>query len=100
MGSVVFTDAELKVFLTASSEERARRRHKQLKEKGLSVNLAALSAEIDERDRRDASREVAPLVACEDAVTIDTTSLQVDSVVKKVLALARARIPAPRVEED
>jgi cytidylate kinase len=100
MGSVVFTDAELKVFLTASSEERARRRHKQLKEKGLSVNLAALSAEIDERDRRDASREVAPLVACEDAVTIDTTSLQVDSVVKKVLALARERIPAPRAEED
>jgi len=96
MGSVVFTDAELKVFLTASPEERARRRHNQLKEKGLGVNLAALSADIAERDRRDASREVAPLVACEDAVTIDTTSLGIDSVVEKVLALARERIPSVR----
>jgi len=100
MGSVVFRDAELKVFLTASPEERARRRHKQLKEKGLSVNLAALSAEIAERDRRDASREAAPLVACEDAVTIDTTSLDIDSVVEKVLALARVRIPLLRSEQD
>jgi len=93
MGSVVFTDAELKIFLTASAGERARRRHKQLKEKGLSVNLAALSAEIAERDRRDASREVAPLVACDDAVVIDTTSLDIETVVGKVTALARARIP-------
>lgn len=96
MGSVVFTDAELKVFLTASPEERARRRHNQLKEKGLGVNLAALSADIAERDRRDASREVAPLVACEDGVTIDTTSLGIDTVVEKVLALARERIPSLR----
>jgi len=67
-----------------------------LKEKGLGVNLAALSADIAERDRRDASREVAPLVACGDAVTIDTTSLGIDSVVEKVLALARERIPSLR----
>ena len=96
MGSVVFPDAELKVFLTASAGERARRRHKQLKEKGLSVNLAALSAEIAERDRRDATREVAPLVACEDAVVIDSTDLGIDAVVDRVLALARDRWSLPR----
>jgi cytidylate kinase len=92
----VFPDAQLKIFLTASTEERARRRHKQLKEKGLSVNLAALSAEIAERDRRDATREVAPLVACADAVVIDSTDLGVDAVVDKVLALARERFSLPR----
>ncbi len=96
MGSVVFPDAQLKIFLTASAEERARRRHKQLKEKGLSVNLAALSAEIAERDRRDATREVAPLVACEDAVVIDSTELDIDAVVDKVLSLARERFSLPR----
>lgn len=96
MGSVVFPDAALKIFLTASAEERARRRHKQLKEKGLSVNLAALSAEIAERDRRDATREVAPLVACQDAVVIDSTALDIDAVVDKVLALARERFSLPR----
>jgi len=96
MGSVVFPDAQLKIFLTASTEERAQRRHKQLKEKGLSVNLAALSAEIAERDRRDATREVAPLVACADAVVIDSTDLGVDAVVDKVLALARERFSLPR----
>ena len=96
MGSVVFPDAQLKIFLTASAEERARRRHKQLKEKGLSVNLAALSAEIAERDRRDATRKVAPLVACEDAVVIDSTDLAIDAVVDKVLALARERFSLPR----
>jgi cytidylate kinase len=96
MGSVVFPDSQLKIFLTASAEERARRRHKQLKEKGLSVNLAALSAEIAERDRRDATREVAPLVACEDAVVIDSTELDIDAVVDKVLSLARERFSLPR----
>lgn len=97
MGSVVFPAAGLKIFLTASPEERARRRHKQLKEKGLSVNLAALSAEIAERDRRDASRPVAPLIACADAVTVDTTRLAVGEVVQRVLALARERFPEARV---
>ena len=98
MGSVVFRDAGLKIFLTASAEERARRRYKQLKEKGLGVNLAALSAEISERDRRDATREVAPLVACEDAVVIDSTALDIDAVVERVLELARDRFPGPRHE--
>ncbi len=99
MGSVVFRDAGLKIFLTASAEERARRRHKQLKEKGLGVNLAALSADIAERDRRDATRAVAPLVACEDAVVIDSTRLGIEEVVERVLALARERFPGPRHAE-
>jgi CMP/dCMP kinase len=93
MGSVIFPAAGLKIFLTASPEERAQRRYKQLKEKGLSVNLAALSAEIAERDRRDATREVAPLRPCVDAVVVDTTRLGVDEVVDAILRLARERVP-------
>jgi cytidylate kinase len=96
MGSIVFPDAGLKVFLTASPEERALRRHKQLKEKGLGVNLAALSAEIAARDRRDATRKVAPLVACVDSVVLDTTSMDIESVVNRVLALACERWPGPQ----
>jgi cytidylate kinase len=91
MGSIVFPAADLKVFLTASAEERARRRYKQLKDKGLSVNLAALSAEIAERDRRDATRAVAPLVATDDAIVIDSTRMNIDAVVARVLSIARAR---------
>ena len=91
MGSVIFPEAGLKVFLTASAEERAARRHKQLMEKGINANLAALSLEIAERDRRDATRPVAPLVATPDAVTIDSTRLPPDTVVAQVLSLARAR---------
>ena len=71
MGSIVFRDAGLKIFLTASPRERALRRYKQLKEKGLSGSLAALSAEIAERDRRDTTRAVAPLVAVPEAVVVD-----------------------------
>ncbi len=97
MGSVVFPAAGLKIFLTASPEERARRRHNQLKEKGLSVNLAALSAEIAERDRRDSSRPVAPLVACADAVILDTTGLDIGEVVSRILGLAQERFPQARV---
>ena len=91
MGSVIFPDAALKVFLTASAEERAARRHKQLMEKGINANLAALSLEIAERDRRDATRAVAPLAATPDAITIDSTHLPPDVVVAQVLSLARAR---------
>lgn len=94
MGSVIFPDAGLKVFLTASAEERAARRHKQLMEKGINANLAALSLEIAERDRRDATRSVAPLVATPDAITIDSTRLPPDAVVAQVLSLARARFGA------
>lgn len=89
MGSVVFPTAGLKVFLTASPEERALRRYKQLKEKGIDVSLPALSTDIAERDRRDAQRAVAPLKASSDAVRLDTTGLSISEVVNAVLDLAR-----------
>ena len=94
MGTVVFPDAQLKIYLTASAEERARRRHNQLKEKGLDVSLAALSQEIRERDRRDSSRAVAPLRPAEDAVVIDSTGIPIEGVVDAVLALVGQRFPA------
>jgi cytidylate kinase len=94
MGSIVFPDAPLKIFLTASPEERARRRHKQLKEKGLTVNLSDLSREIRERDHRDANRSVAPLRASADAVVIDSTNIGVGQVVAQIEDLARSRIAA------
>ena len=84
----------LKIFLTASAEERARRRYNQLKDKGLGANLAALSLEIAERDRRDASRPIAPLRPADDAVIVDSTSMTIDAVVARVLELAAARLPA------
>jgi CMP/dCMP kinase len=93
MGTVIFPHAGLKIFLTASPEERARRRYKQLKDKGLSANLAALSLEIAERDQRDASRAVAPLKPAADAVIVDSTSMTIDAVVARVLELAAARFP-------
>jgi cytidylate kinase len=92
MGTVVFPDARLKIFLTASPEERALRRHKQLKEKGVAANLAALSLEIAERDKRDISRAASPLVASADAVALDTTGMSVLAVVEHVLSLARGRL--------
>lgn len=91
MGTVVFPGAELKIFLTASAEERAHRRHKQLKDKGSDVSLAALSREIAERDARDTTRAIAPLKAAPDAHVIDSTGLTVEEVVGRVLALGRAR---------
>jgi cytidylate kinase len=94
MGTVVFPEAALKIFLTATPEERARRRHNQLKDKGLGANLAALSLEIAERDRRDATRAVAPLRPADDAVIVDSTAMTIDAVVARVLELAAARIPA------
>jgi len=92
MGTVVFPDARVKIFLTASLEERALRRHKQLKEKGVAANLAALSLEIAERDKRDATRSASPLVASADAVLLDTTGMSVDAVVERVLDVARGRL--------
>jgi CMP/dCMP kinase len=92
MGSVVFPEAPVKIYLTASAEERAARRHKQLKEKGVTANLAALSLEIAERDRRDINRAVAPLVASPDAVSIDTTGMPVEAVVERILAIVRERL--------
>ena len=91
MGTVIFPDAAYKVFLTASAEERAERRHKQLSEKGVSVTLPGLLREILARDARDATRAVAPLRPAEDAVRIDTTGLSIEAVVERVLALLPAR---------
>jgi cytidylate kinase len=87
MGTVIFPDAQCKVFLTASAEERAKRRYKQLKEKGLGVTLAALLREIQARDVRDAGRAVAPLKPAADAVVIDSTGMPVERVVAAVLEL-------------
>ena len=92
MGTVVFPQAEVKIFLTASPAERALRRYKQLKEKGVAANLAALSLEIAERDRRDVSRAISPLVASADAHTLDTTGMSVDAVIGRVLDIARGRL--------
>jgi cytidylate kinase len=89
MGTVVFPHADLKIFLTASPAERALRRYKQLKEKGVAANLAALSLEIAERDRRDSTRTASPLVASADAAMLDTTGMSVDGVIGRVLELAR-----------
>ncbi len=90
MGTVIFADAPFKVFLTASAEERAERRYKQLKDKGVSVTLAGLLREILARDARDASRAVAPLRPAEDAVRIDTTGTGIDEVVARVLKVVGA----------
>ena len=91
MGTVVFPYAALKVFLTASPEERALRRYKQLKDKGSGVSLAALSREIAERDLKDSTRAVAPLRPAPDAHVIDSTHLSIQDVVEQVLALGRNR---------
>ncbi|QDW65702.1 (d)CMP kinase [Luteimonas granuli] len=91
MGTVIFPDAETKVFLTASAEERAERRYKQLRDKGVSVTLAGLLREILARDARDASRAVAPLRPADEAVRIDTTGQGIDDVVARVLALVPGR---------
>ena len=92
MGTVVFPDAKVKIFLTASPTERALRRHNQLKEKGVAANLAALSLDIAERDQRDMARAVSPLVPSADASTLDTTGMSVDGVVRLVLEIARERL--------
>ncbi|MBF0255788.1 MAG: (d)CMP kinase [Gammaproteobacteria bacterium] len=93
MGSVVFPDAEIKVFLTASAEERANRRYKQLIEKGLDVNLADLTADIRERDERDRTRKVAPLVAPAAALELDSTSMSIEQVVEQVLERVAETFP-------
>jgi cytidylate kinase len=85
MGTVVFTDAPFKVFLTASAEVRAARRYKQLMEKGIDVTLADLTREIEERDRRDRERAEAPLVMAEGAVLVDSSGLSIEEVIARIL---------------
>ena len=85
MGTHVFADARLKVFLTATPQERAKRRHKQLKDKGIDVSLAALSRDIEERDRRDSERSAAPLRPAEDARILDSSGKSIEDVTRTVL---------------
>ena len=92
MGTVVFPEAPVKVFLTASAEERARRRYNQLIEKGLDANLPTLVADIAERDQRDTTRTVAPLVPALDAVIVDTSDLDIAQTVTRVRNLVRQRL--------
>lgn len=93
MGSVVFPDATLKIFLTADAEERAKRRYKQLMEKGLGASMNALLQEIRDRDARDSGRAAAPLRECADAILLDTTNMSVDAAAAQVLALYEKRAP-------
>ena len=92
MGTVVFPDAPVKVFLDASAEERAQRRFNQLQDKGFSVSIAQILSEIKERDFRDRNRAVAPLRPADDALVIDSTSLTIDEVVNKVLELTKLKL--------
>ncbi len=89
MGTVVFPDAQVKIFLTASAEERAMRRYKQLIEKGMDANLTGLTVEIEERDARDRNRSVAPLKPAVGAIEIDSTALDIDEVVARVMAAVK-----------
>ena len=93
MGTVVFPNAKLKIFLTANIEERAKRRFKQLKQGGISVNLRRLYTEITERDKRDSTRSVSPLKPAEDAIVIDTSTLDVKGVMEEISKLVVDRIP-------
>ena len=91
MGSVVFPDSQVKIFLTASLEERAQRRYKQLIAKGIGVNLAPLLGEISARDKRDRERSVAPMKPASDALVVDTTALGIDEVFEHVIKIASER---------
>ena len=80
MGTVVFKDAKLKIFLTASPEERAKRRYLELQNRGQEVNMPALIADIKKRDFKDSSREISPLIPAEDSITIDSSEMSLDEV--------------------
>ena len=96
MGTVVFPDAGLKIFLTASPEVRAQRRYKQLIEKGIAANLSALSRDLAQRDARDANRAVAPLAPAPDSQVLDSSSLSVEAVADRVLQLWKGKITGER----
>ena len=97
MGTVVFADATLKVFLTASAAVRAERRHKQLKEKGIDANIHTLLRELRERDQRDSARNVAPLQQAADAQELDSSGLGIDEIVRQVLDWYRQRVAGSQV---
>ncbi|MFQ3265698.1 MAG: cytidylate kinase, partial [Colwellia sp.] len=92
MGTVVFTQAPVKVFLTASADERAQRRFNQLKGKGIDVNICRLLEDIRQRDDRDQNRKVAPLVPAEGALIIDSTDISIMEVVNKILTFANGKL--------
>ena len=92
MASVVFPDAQLKVFLTASAEERAQRRYNQLLEKGDAAKIDEILSDIVKRDRQDQEREVAPLLAMPDSIVIDTTSMTIDQVINQLVSLCKERL--------
>ena len=92
MGTTVFPEAPVKIFLTASPEIRAERRYKQLKEKGLDVNLSNLLSEIAERDERDRNRSASPLKPASDAVVVDTSELGIDDVFQQIMAIVEERL--------
>lgn len=92
MGTVVFPNAQVKLFLDASAEERAKRRYKQLQNKGINGNFAQILAEIKERDFRDRNREVVPLKPADDALLLDSTSLSIDEVIDKALAYIQEKV--------
>jgi cytidylate kinase len=94
MGTVIFPDARLKIFLTASARARAERRYKQLKEKGESVNLSRLFREIEKRDERDRSRAVSPLKPAPDAHVIDSTKMSINEVLQKIHKLLENSAPS------
>lgn len=91
MGTVVFPDADIKVFLTASAAKRAERRYKQLMEKGIDVNIEQITSEIEARDCRDKERTIAPLAQAEDALFIDSSAMTIDEVIARVLSLVPQR---------
>jgi len=91
MGTVVFPDADIKVFLTASASERSERRYKQLMEKGIDVNIQRITREIEERDCRDKGRKIAPLVQADDALYIDSSAMTIGAVIAQVLSLVPQR---------
>lgn len=94
MGSTIFPDAFLKVFLTATAAERAKRRHKQLKDKGIDVSLPALSRDIEDRDKRDSERSVAPLRPAVDARLLDSSNLAIEEVTRTVLVWVKETLSA------
>ena len=93
MGTVVFVDAPLKIYLVASAEERAKRRYKQLKQKGFDVNLPRLTADIAERDTRDSQRTISPLKPADDAIVVDTTTMEISEVIKQIENLVQEILP-------
>ena len=93
MGTVIFPDATLKVFLTASAEARAARRHKQLIQKGFSANMEDLLRDLRERDERDSQRTAAPLKPAADAKTLDTSALSIDQAVEQIIGWYQAQVP-------